>query len=36
MAQIYPWDRGLNYAIEYGDTVANLLREDIKNDLPIR
>ncbi|MCP4898445.1 MAG: NAD(P)/FAD-dependent oxidoreductase [bacterium] len=23
MAQVYPWDRGLNYAIEYGERVAS-------------
>jgi len=29
MAQIYPEDRGQNYAIAYGNTVANVVLEDI-------
>ena len=28
MAQIYPEDRGMNYAIAYGDKVAQVILED--------
>ncbi len=28
MSQVYPWDRGTNYAVEMGRHVAALLRED--------
>lgn len=28
MSQVYPWDRGTNYAVEMGRRVAALLRED--------
>lgn len=28
MSQVYPWDRGTNYAVEMGRRVAGLLRED--------
>jgi protoporphyrinogen oxidase len=31
MAQIYPEDRGQNYAVEYGDRVAELMLDDIRN-----
>jgi protoporphyrinogen oxidase len=30
MAQIYPEDRGMNYAISYGDRVAKLLAGDLR------
>lgn len=30
MAQIYPEDRGQNYAVQYGDRVAKLMLEDIE------
>ncbi|NDJ86741.1 MAG: oxidoreductase, partial [Chloroflexi bacterium] len=29
MSQVYPWDRGTNYAIEIGRRAANIIREDI-------
>ncbi len=32
MSQVYPWDRGTNYAVEMGRRVAGLLRADAKND----
>lgn len=32
MAQIYPEDRGTNYAIKYGFDVANLVKQKIKDD----
>jgi len=28
MSQVYPWDRGTNYAVEMGRTVAQLIQED--------
>jgi protoporphyrinogen oxidase len=28
MSQVYPWDRGTNYAVEIGRRAARLLRED--------
>lgn len=28
MSQVYPWDRGTNYAVEMGHKVVNLMRED--------
>lgn len=28
MSQVYPWDRGSNYAVELGQEVARLLHED--------
>ncbi len=28
MSQVYPWDRGTNYAVEIGQTVARLAAED--------
>ena len=30
MAQIFPEDRGMNYAIAYGDRVARLVLEDLR------
>ncbi len=30
MSQVYPWDRGTNYAVEMGRTVAKLVGLDIK------
>jgi protoporphyrinogen oxidase len=30
MSQVYPWDRGTNYAVEMGRRVAGLLRQDIE------
>ena len=30
MAQVYPWDRGTNYAIELGQKVANLIQNSTK------
>jgi len=30
MSQVYPWDRGTNYAVEMGRRVAGLLREDLE------
>jgi protoporphyrinogen oxidase len=29
MSQVYPWDRGTNYAVEMGRDVAKMIREDI-------
>jgi protoporphyrinogen oxidase len=34
MAQIYPEDRGMNYAISYGDTVATMIHEDLREGRP--
>jgi len=28
MSQVYPWDRGTNYAIEIGRRVARLAMDD--------
>ena len=28
MSQVYPWDRGTNYAVEMGRKVAGLIQED--------
>lgn len=30
MSQVYPWDRGTNYAVEMGRRVAGLLRKDFE------
>jgi protoporphyrinogen oxidase len=30
MSQVYPWDRGTNYAVEMGRNVADMIREDRK------
>jgi protoporphyrinogen oxidase len=30
MSQVYPWDRGTNFAVEIGRRVAGLLQEDLK------
>ncbi len=29
MSQVYPWDRGTNYAVELGRNVAKLIQEDL-------
>jgi hypothetical protein len=29
MSQVYPWDRGTNFAVEIGRRVARLVREDL-------
>lgn len=29
MAQIYPWDRGINYSIELGEAAAEAVREEL-------
>ena len=29
MSQVYPWDRGTNYAVEIGQRVAALAHEDL-------
>jgi hypothetical protein len=31
MSQVYPWDRGTNFAVEMGRKVAAMVREDIRN-----
>jgi protoporphyrinogen oxidase len=28
MSQVYPWDRGTNYAVEIGREAANLIQQD--------
>jgi protoporphyrinogen oxidase len=32
MSQVYPWDRGTNYAAEMGRQVAQMLHQDCKSD----
>jgi protoporphyrinogen oxidase len=32
MSQVYPWDRGTNYAVEMGRRVAGMVREDVERD----
>jgi hypothetical protein len=29
MSQVYPWDRGTNYAVEIGREVAQMIAEDV-------
>jgi protoporphyrinogen oxidase len=29
MSQVYPWDRGTNYAVEIGRRAARLIMEDV-------
>ena len=29
MAQIYPWDRGINYSIELGEEAARAIQEEL-------
>ncbi|HYD49521.1 MAG TPA: NAD(P)/FAD-dependent oxidoreductase [Terriglobales bacterium] len=31
MSQVYPWDRGTNYAVEIGRRVAQMMIEDLRN-----
>ena len=31
MSQVYPWDRGTNFAIEIGREVARLVMEDFQD-----
>jgi len=28
MSQVYPWDRGTNYAVEIGKKAARMIAED--------
>jgi hypothetical protein len=30
MSQVYPWDRGTNYAVELGHNVAKMMQEDMR------
>jgi hypothetical protein len=30
MAQIYPWDRGINYSIELGESAAAAMAEEAR------
>ncbi|MCE7986766.1 MAG: FAD-dependent oxidoreductase [Caldilinea sp. CFX5] len=30
MSQVYPWDRGTNYAVELGHNVATMMQEDMR------
>lgn len=30
MSQVYPWDRGTNFAVELGHNVANMMQEDMR------
>jgi protoporphyrinogen oxidase len=32
MSQVYPWDRGTNYAVEMGRKVAGMVKEDRKGE----
>jgi protoporphyrinogen oxidase len=34
MSQVYPWDRGTNYAVEMGRRVAQMIHEDWRINLP--
>ena len=29
MSQVYPWDRGTNFAVEIGRRVAGMVMEDL-------
>ena len=29
MSQVYPWDRGTNFAVEIGQTVARMVADDL-------
>ena len=31
MSQVYPWDRGTNYAVEMGRRVARMVMDDARN-----
>ena len=31
MSQVYPWDRGTNYAVEIGQKVAEMAPEDLQH-----
>ncbi|MDW8317649.1 MAG: NAD(P)/FAD-dependent oxidoreductase [Anaerolineae bacterium] len=33
MSQVYPWDRGTNFAVEIGRKVAGLVIEDLRSDV---
>jgi hypothetical protein len=32
MSQVYPWDRGTNYAVELGRKAAALIAADIQQE----
>ncbi len=32
MSQVYPWDRGTNYAVEIGRRVAKVMQEEMRGD----
>ncbi len=34
MSQVYPWDRGTNYAVEMGRRVARMILEDLGRPVP--
>ena len=36
MSQVYPWDRGTNFAVEIGRKVAKMVAEDFSCDSPSR
>jgi hypothetical protein len=31
MSQVYPWDRGTNYAVRIGRAAARMLIDDLSN-----
>jgi protoporphyrinogen oxidase len=35
MSQVYPWDRGTNYAVEMGRTVAKMILDDARNETSV-
>jgi len=32
MSQVYPWDRGTNYAVEIGQRVASIAHDDLSGN----
>jgi hypothetical protein len=30
MSQVYPWDRGTNFAVEIGRKVASMVAQDLR------
>jgi protoporphyrinogen oxidase len=35
MSQVYPWDRGTNFAVEIGRKAAGMVREDLSTDATV-
>jgi hypothetical protein len=34
MSQVYPWDRGTNFAVEIGRRAARMVMDDLSQNAP--